>query len=80
MGKNFYRDASLVGEELVPREIWDRYMGEIQTNRTDILKRIANHRRLVDHMCSQAKPDSAVKARRPWQSVIGGPRRSPPSL
>jgi tryptophan halogenase len=73
MGKNFYRDANLIGEELVPPPIWEQYVREIQSERNQVLNRIADHRRLVDHMCSQKVSGSAIKVPRPFQSVIGGP-------
>ncbi len=71
MGKNFYRDANLIGEEVVTPEIWQRYIQEIRATRQQVMERIANHRTLVDHMCAQAVPGgSAIHACRPGNSRL----------
>ena len=73
IGKNFYRDSNLAGEEIVSPEVWQRYIREIRATREQVMSRIANHRDLVDHMCAQAVPGgSAINALRPGQTVVGG--------
>lgn len=71
MGKDFYRDADLIGEEVVPLEIWKKYMQEIKVTRQRLLNRLADHRKLVDHMCAQEVP--SVRNPPPWKTVVGAP-------
>jgi tryptophan halogenase len=72
MGKDFYRDAELVGEETVPPAIWRQYIQEIRATRAGVMGRIASHYDLVAHMSNQPLPNGgAVNAARPWQSVVG---------
>jgi hypothetical protein len=54
MGKNFYRDCKLAGEETVTREIWHRYYGEIENARRQLLTRLADHHQLINLMNRQA--------------------------
>ena len=54
MGKNFYRDSRLVGEGIVPRQLWDRYWRELSMGKQRTLAKLADHRELVDLMVKQS--------------------------
>jgi len=54
MGKDFYRDAALNDSEMVTDQAWLGYCRNLWTRKREVMGRIANHRRLVDHMRSQA--------------------------
>ena len=62
MGKEFYRDSALNDSEMVTHEAWLRYLREIWTRKREVMGRIANHRRLIDHMRSQAVRGESMSA------------------
>jgi tryptophan halogenase len=62
MGKDFYRNATLNDSELVSRQAWLRYCRDLWTTKQQIMGRIANHRRLIDHMRSQAVAGESASA------------------
>jgi tryptophan 6-halogenase len=65
MGKDFYRDSSLNESEMVTPQAWTRYCRDIWTRKRQMMARLANHRRLIDHVRSQAvKGESASAATR----------------
>jgi tryptophan halogenase len=65
MGKNFYRDATLNNSEMVTPEAWMRYCRDLRARKQEVLGRVANHRRLIDHMRNQAVAgESASEATR----------------
>lgn len=54
MGKNFYRDCKLsAGAYEVPLPLWQRYCAENEASKQSVLKRLASHNRLVEHMHAQ---------------------------
>jgi hypothetical protein len=72
MGKNFYRDNRLAGEEVVTRELWDRYCGQMENVRRRIIPRLADHHQLITWMNQQAVMGaSAVKKPAADERVIG---------
>jgi tryptophan halogenase len=71
MGKDFYRNASLNNSEVVSQQAWVRYCRDLWTGKQQIMSRLAHHRRLIDHMRSQAVPgESASAATRRMSAVI----------
>jgi tryptophan 6-halogenase len=54
MGKNFYRDSRLAGEEIVSRQLWERYWRELSMGKQRTLGRLAGHRELIDLMVKQS--------------------------
>jgi glycine/D-amino acid oxidase-like deaminating enzyme len=65
MGKDFYQNAALNNSEMVTENAWMRYCRELWTRKQQVMGRIADHRRLVDHMRSQAvSGESASQATR----------------
>jgi tryptophan halogenase len=61
MGKNFYKNSSLAGSELVPLPMWARYGVETRAWKEPILGRLAQHNRLINHMHDQAVPGESVR-------------------
>ncbi len=61
MGKNFYRDCKLVGEETVKLELWEKYCSELSNRKQRITSRLANHRQLVDTMVGRSVPGESMK-------------------
>jgi tryptophan halogenase len=60
MGKDFYRDAEFNNSELVSQNAWMRYCQNIWTQKQQMMSRIANHRRLIDHVRSKAVHGESV--------------------
>ena len=61
MGKNFYKNCKLVGEEVVNRPLWQQYWGELAKRKKTVLARLAGHRELVEHVVSKAVPGESMK-------------------
>ncbi len=75
MGKNFYRDTELNDSELVTNEAWMRYCQKLWTRKKDVMGRLANHRKLIDHMRNQAVPGESVsKATQRMAAEVSGGR------
>lgn len=54
MGKDFYRDATLNDSEVVTKQAWTRYCTDLVARKRAVMTGVANHRRLIDHVRSQA--------------------------
>lgn len=61
MGKNFYKDASPVGEEVVPMNTWKEYLGEIRKRKAAVMNRLASHKQLVTATVAEAIAGESVK-------------------
>jgi tryptophan halogenase len=61
MGKNFYKNCKLVGEEIVSRTLWQQYWTELSSRKQRILGRLANHRTLVEAIVARAVSGESVK-------------------
>ena len=61
MGKNFYKNCKLVGEEIVSRTLWQQYWTELSSRKQRILGRLANHRTLVEAIVARAVPGESAK-------------------
>ena len=62
MGKNFYRGVSLNDSEMVSDQAWLRYCRDMWTRKQAVMGRIAPHRRLIDHVRSQAVRGESASA------------------
>jgi hypothetical protein len=62
MGKNFYRNTTLNDSEMVTEQAWRRYCRDLWVRKRAVMGRIANHRRLIDHMRSQAVAGESASA------------------
>ncbi|MEE8439315.1 MAG: tryptophan 7-halogenase [Micropepsaceae bacterium] len=72
MGKNFYKDKTLGGSEVVTPPMWQTYCNEVLTRKKTVLKRIANHQELVDTMLAKVKPgESAARKVESTEPLIG---------
>jgi 2-polyprenyl-6-methoxyphenol hydroxylase-like FAD-dependent oxidoreductase len=74
-GKDFYRNAPLNNSEMVSRQAWTRYCRDLWTRKQQVLSRIASHRRLIDHMRSQAVTGESASAATRKLSVDVSPGR-----
>ena len=61
MGKNFYKDKSLGGSELLTRPMWVNYCNEVLKRKRAVLGRIADHQQLVNTMLSRAKAGESAR-------------------
>lgn len=70
MGKNFYRNSQLLGEETVSRPLWERYWRELINGKRQLMGRLADHHQLISLMVRQAVPGASVADRAPDQEAI----------
>jgi hypothetical protein len=61
MGKNFYKNCKLVGEEVVSRQLWQQYWRELGERKQRILPRLGTHRELVETIVSRAVAGESMK-------------------
>ncbi len=61
MGKNFYKNCKLVGEEIVSRQLWQQYWQELGNRKQRVLGRLEGHRALVEAIVSRAVPGESMK-------------------
>ncbi len=61
MGKNFYKDKTPGGSEVVTPPMWQTYCNEVLTRKKAVLKRVANHQELVDTMLARAKTGESAE-------------------
>ena len=62
MGKDVYRDAALNDSEMVANQAWLRYCRNLWARKREVMGRIVNHRRLIDHVRSQAIAGESASA------------------
>lgn len=61
MGKNFYKNSKLVGEEVVSRQLWQQYWRELSERKARILPKLGVHRELVESIVSRAVAGESMK-------------------
>jgi hypothetical protein len=71
MGKNFYRNHTLAGEETVTRELWNRYCAQVDNGRRQLLPKLADHHQLVRWMIQQSVAGASAGAKGSEERIVG---------
>jgi tryptophan halogenase len=71
MGKNFYRNSTLAGEETVTREVWNGYCRQVENVRRQLMPKLADHHNLIKWMNQQAVAGTSAVAKGAEERIVG---------